>query len=153
MFKVKSSFSSFLLVVSLAFSSCSIGEERSGKNVREYNLGIEGSSPVYIPEDLMKELQSELRDFGELIKVCSEGSGSWTNPLIERSVNYQITNAGFGCKLSLELYSGTRVSCVIPKSLLSKFSNALLRRSQTGAALGDFSPEEKEILFDSGYCS
>lgn len=153
MFDIKGSFANVLLVVSLAFSSCSIAKMTSDKKVQEYNLGIEGSSPVYVPEELVEKLQADLRKFGGAIRSCSEGTGYWKNPLIERSVNYQIANAGFGCKLSLELYSGRRVSCVIPKSLLTNFSEAVLRRSKTGAALGDFSTEEKEILFDSGYCS
>lgn len=152
MFKVKLSLAA-LLVVLVAFSSCSIGKETSEKKVQEYNLGIEGSSPVYVPGHKMKEFQSELRGFGESISVCSGGTGSWINPLIDRAVSYQIANAGFGCKLSLKLYSGNRISCVIPKSLLGNFSEAVLRRSETGAALGDFSQDEKEILFDSGYCS
>ncbi|APD92475.1 hypothetical protein BM525_21690 (plasmid) [Alteromonas mediterranea] len=134
----------FLLAIASSFAEA--------KQTETYNLGIEGTRPITVPNEDAEKLKSELQLFAESIEACNASDGQWYNVSIDRTVKYSMKRNAFSCILNIKLYSGSEYQCMLPHSVTKRLSNAVVNRINEGGIFGDFSGTERDILFNQGYC-
>lgn len=142
MFKV------YILLLLVALSSHSYAAE---KRFAKYRVGdITHTLPVKETTDYIMGVRS----VGEALKECQSLSRTLVNPLIMKASAFAVANGGNGCRYTLVREGNWLYKCTLPTKEAKMLGVAMENASmKSGMALGDFTEAEKEVLFNSRFCS
>ncbi len=143
----------FLLLLPLVTLSVAASEPKRVFDEYSVKINDEMSVPVRLPKDEVLALRKGFIGLAEQIESCKNSKGSLDNPMISRSLSYTVKNGRAGCALSINSWASWEYKCQLPSVERISLAFAIKKRANTDEVLGDYSPEEKSILFDLDLCT
>jgi hypothetical protein len=137
-----------VILFSLLFLSQANADERS---FAKYKVG---DIVHTLPVNETNAFIMGIRDIGKALKKCQSKTRALSNPLINRDSLLSVAIGRNGCRYNYLREGNWKYQCTLPEKVSIELGDAMEKASlKSGMVLGDFTETEKNILFDSRFCS